>query len=705
MTYNQLERNFLFKNCELLEKIMCENQILNSSEERNIEMNIRLAGQLLDMERQKDPANRDVWIASTRLKVACGNIEEAKKMFMLGCEYLRNDEKLWLEAVDLHEQDPTAVRNIIERAIELNSTSANLWLRAANVETDENIRRQVFREAFKQNFCAPADLNFGRDRFLFGVFSIWPHEETKNVLNDLSAEFPCDERLCLALARFEGLTGNVDDDNDDDDKKIKFNLVKYIDQALITFADNDYAINNRDEWIKEAIIAEGIYSKSSGVAIMKAVMSAFKDDSSSSWIDVADYCISRNACECAYAIYDFLFHAFPSKAKTLLCIMFNDDSLDFTEGVNLNEKVLHSLIHAKINWTIGIYEDARRYFIKAFKEFPAFRTILKNVFLRFSYDDNCCRDESAGSSLWRIISHAEDAWRLNQPETALKILREHHNAEDFALWKLKGQIEEQIQDFESAKQSFETAIGLKADDIQSWLLLSKLEENRGNLPEARKVLVRGRKSVQVQEDTLKVLFLLATVRLEQRAGNNNVAQEILRGLLENFRSSLMALGLIWIEVIIMEPRQTMGEKAIKALEECKDHRYVILEVAKFLFNKGKVKKSRKWFEKIVTKWPRFGDAWAYFYKLENIWGEAKKVEDIKRRFVSSPTSYFGAVWFEYKEKFENRCLSDEDLLHEIAINVTFPGTESTVVNPPEKALTSSTYSKIPKPCKIRFYKQ
>lgn len=657
-----VERNFLYKNREFLEKIMRENPTLGSSEANKNEMNIQVSRQLLKLQREKHKENHDVWIASTDLELACENISVAKEIIMLGCELLPNDEELWLKAVNMHEEDSPTVRNIIFRAIDMKPASAKLWLKAADLKIDEE-RAEVFRRAFIQNFnlesdtiSATSDVFYGYERFLFGVLSIWPNEETESVLKDLLIEFPCKERLWLALVRFEGLKGNVDE------------VEQIIDRALITFADNDYGINNRTEWIKEAIVAEGLYKESAG-KIMKAVMLIFKGDCLTFWIETVDYCISKNASECAYAIYDFLFRAFPRWTVTLLRIMFYQDKLGFINR-NPNKKVLSCLIRAKVNWMLENFEDARGYFMEAFKENSYYKQVFRNVFLQFSLDDDKSRIVDGGSSSWRVLTRVKDALELNEPDTALELLNGYDNFTDFKLWTLKGQIEAQKKDYEAAKKSFENAIALKPNDIQLWLHLSEIEENCGNFSKARMVLEYGRKLQSA--DKQHALFFLAIIRLELRVKNKEAADEILSQLLENSRYSL--LGEVWIEAITMEPRSTMGEKAVDALKKCENHRYVVLEVANLFFNQGNVVKCRKWFEKIVTTWPSFGDAWVYFYKLEKTYGKRRKVEDIKRRFAAASILYSGAVWVEYKEKSENRFLTDEDLLYEIEKKLPLPGT-------------------------------
>lgn len=206
-----------------------------------------------------------------------------------------------------------------------------------------------------------------------------------------------------------------------------------------------------------------------------------------------------------------------------------------------------------------------------------------------------------------------------------------------------------------------------------WLLLSNLEEGFGNISEARKVLEFGR-SFQGPDDDEKVRLYLASIHLELRVGNNDVAKEILRRLHENPRWSWRGKGEIWLETIVMEPRSTRELKTVEALRTCTNHRFVMLAVANMFFSRGDIKKCHKWFNKTIENWPRFFDAWAYFYKFEKLWGTEKKAQDVIRRLnIPDPRPLYGAAWMEYRFKIENQYLTNEEMVYKVAKLLPLPG--------------------------------
>ena len=57
-----------------------------------------------------------------------------------------------------------------------------------------------------------------------------------------------------------------------------------------------------------------------------------------------------------------------------------------------------------------------------------------------------------------------------------------------------------------------------------------------------------------------------------------------------------------------------------ALKKCEHDPHVLLAGSKLIWVERKLKKAREWFMRTVKVEPDFGDAWAYFYKFEQIYG-------------------------------------------------------------------------------------
>lgn len=124
----------------------------------------------------------------------------------------------------------------------------------------------------------------------------------------------------------------------------------------------------------------------------------------------------------------------------------------------------------------------------------------------------------------------------------------------------------------------------------------------------------------------------------------------------------------------MAERNKKKAKVSEALRACGDDKDVMLAAAKLFFIAGKVDKSRKWFNKITELYPKFADAWIYYYKLETIWGTEKSAKRVLTRFIILNEKRFDPFnsewnyskeWRSFKDKIDNWGLIDEELLNVI----------------------------------------
>eukprot|EP00731_Ephydatia_muelleri_P010128 Em0005g714a len=232
---------------------------------------------------------------------------------------------------------------------------------------------------------------------------------------------------------------------------------------------------------------------------------------------------------------------------------------------------------------------------------------------------------------------------------ALAKLEDYENARK--MWMMRGQIEEQKQNTEAARELYNKALKKNPTSISLWLLLSLLEEKAGQVTKARAVLEKAR----LRNPQCPDLWLEAVV-VEVRGGKN-----IGLALMAKAMQECPASRILWAEAIFLEPRPQRRTKSVDALKKCEHDPHVLLAVAKLFWSERKINKAREWFQRAVKIDPDLGDAWAFYYKFELEHGTEAQQEAVLKNCVSAE-SHHGALWCPVSKDIENWQKHTEELL-------------------------------------------
>lgn len=283
------------------------------------------------------------------------------------------------------------------------------------------------------------------------------------------------------------------------------------------------------------------------------------------------------------------------------------------------------------------YERARRLLAKARASAPTPRVMMKSAKLEWALDN------------------LPDA--LNLLEEAVKVFPEYAK-----LWMMKGQIEEQQNQFEHASLTYNTGLKKNQTSIPLWLLTAALEEKRGALTKARSVLERGR-----LKNPKTALLWREAIRIEQRAGLREMANTLLARALQECPQS----GELWAEAIFMESKPQRKTKSVDALKKCEHDPHVLLTVSKLFWSEQKTSKCRDWFNRTVKIDPDLGDAWAYFYKFEMLHGDDAQIADVLERCIAAEPKH-GEKWCDVSKNIENWCFKTADVLSAVVKKLPIP---------------------------------
>ncbi|XP_023222031.1 pre-mRNA-processing factor 6-like [Centruroides sculpturatus] len=234
---------------------------------------------------------------------------------------------------------------------------------------------------------------------------------------------------------------------------------------------------------------------------------------------------------------------------------------------------------------------------------------------------------------------------------------------DFAkLWMMKGQILEQENKIDEAREAYNLGLKKCPTSIPVWLLLSQLEEKGGALIKARSVLEKAR----LRNPKCAELWLEA-VRVELRGGLKDIALTLIAKAMQDCPNS----GILWAEAIFMEARPQRKTKSVDALKRCEHDPHVLLAVSKLFWTERKMNKAREWFNRTVKIDPDLGDAWAYYYKFELLHGTEEQQEDVKKRCVNAEPHH-GEHWCQISKDIANWRKKTEEILVMTANQLSIP---------------------------------
>ncbi|KAI4456602.1 pre-mrna splicing factor [Holotrichia oblita] len=650
---------------------------------------IKKARLLLKSVRETNPNHPPAWIASARLEEITGKVQAARNLIMKGCEENPQSEDLWLEAARL--QPPDTSKAVIAQAARHIPTSVRIWIKAADLETEMKAKRRVFRKALEhipnsvRLWKAAVELENPEDaRILLSraveccstSVELWlalarleTYENARKVLNKARENIPTDKQIWTTAAKLEEANGN------------NSMVEKIIERALTSLSANGVEIN-REQWFKEAIESEKGGHVYCCRAIVKAIIthSVELEDQKHTWMEDAENCVNQGAYECARAVYNYALATFPGKKSIWLRAAYLEKNHGTRESLEslLQRAVAHCpksevlwLMGAKSKWLAGDVPAARGILSLAFQANPNSEEIwLAAVKLESENHEYerarrlLAKARGSAPTPRVMMKSAKLEWSLNDLDASLRLLEEALKVfPDFPkLWMMTGQIYEQRGDYSIAYDTYNTAIKKCPNAIPLWILLSRLEENRNLLIKARSVLERARLKNPKNDQ-----IWLEAIRVELRAGMKDIALAMLAKALQECPNS----GILWAESIFLEARPQRKTKSVDALKKCEHDPHVLLAVSKLFWSERKIGKCREWFGRTLKIEPDFGDAWAYWYRFEQLHGTPDQQEEIKQRCLAAEPHH-GELWCSVSKNIRNWSLNMEQILIAVAKEVVIP---------------------------------
>jgi pre-mRNA-processing factor 6 len=647
---------------------------------------INKARLLLKSVRDTNPKHGPGWIASARVEEAAGKILQARKLIQEGCETCPSNEDVWLEAARLHP--PNVAKSILATAVRRIPTSTKIFLRAADLETNDASKKAVLRKALEANptsvklWKAAIELEDADDaRILLSVavekipdsVEMWlalarleSYENARRVLNQARKALPGDRAIWIAAAKLEESQHHVDI------------VDKIIDKAVKSLQKHD-AVVTRSQWLEEAEHAEHAQAPLTCAALVRYTLGIGVDleDRLRTWADDAKDALSRGSVCTARAIIAHALASFPTKRNLWMQAVDMErkhgspETLDevLAEASKRLPKVeLFWLFRAKERWSAGEIEKAREILTEAFAENPNSEAVwLAASKLEWETGEI----ERARLLLQRARERAPSgrvfmkSALLEREEglftDALALIDEGIKVyPDIAkLYMMGGQIcsddlEKNKDSLDKARQYYQKGLQDSPSTAVIWILASRLEERAhtfdsqkaagAGTTKARSLLELARLKNQKNPE-----LWLEAIRMERRAGNEGLANTLMARALQECPAS----GLLLAENIRTAPRVERKSRSADAIKRCPEDPHVISAVASLFASDRKNDKARKWFNKAVSLDPDLGDTWARYYAFELKYGNAAQQADVKARCVKVDPKH-GEIWTGVMKDMKNR---------------------------------------------------
>lgn len=474
---------------------------------------------------------------------------------------------------------------------------------------------------------------------------------------------------------------------------------KFIDRALIAYSDNGFEIK-AFEWIEH--IDETMRKFGFRIIFFDKFISALIQ----SIVGLGDEKeLEKFLKQTSHPEKFYLIHkvqAYPKNKHVWIQAIFHEwtgyDDCELLMKTAcehfLSEVNLRNLIYAKCKWINNEFGAAERLFKIVIADAGWNREIVEiyEEFQKYLKKDRAERhelyqqiiidiDPSDEEAVYHVIGQEDkkddiqrglkDDLAFGEYKIVHKVLTKLLLVEpkDSESYFIKAQAEMKLGKLNYAAENFEAG-----NFLLEW---AQLEEKRGNLSKAREILEHARaksSNEDFEEDTeKKVRAWIASICFVLRANEKDEAQTLLAQAMKIWPES----GKLWAQAIFMEDGTDGISREFKYLEACErlrlDYKYILLSAAKLKLIDGNADEARYKFNEAVDKYPSFGDAWIYFYKLERLWGSEESSREVLIRFIKETLEYNmkGELWDASQGDIDNWGLTDEELLVLTANRIDF----------------------------------
>lgn len=636
-----------------------------------------------------NPKHAPGWIAAARLEKETGKLAAARAVIAKGCEMCSQNVDVWLENARM--QTPRNAKAVLAKAVRHIPGAVKIWIASASLESDIKLKKAILRRALEMvpnsvvlwkaavQLENPEDARIMLSRAVEMVpqsVEMWlalarleTYTKAQQVLNRARHVIPTEPQIWITAAKLEEANGNHN--------RVDAIIVK----AVKSLAAHQVVID-REAWLTEAENSEKSGSVLTCQAIVKATIGIGVDeqDRKATWLSDAETYLNKRSIETARAIFAYILTIFPGKKSVWLRAAQLERQYGTRDSLDelLKNAVKYCpqaetlwLMSAKERWLADDVVGARSILNAAFRANPDSEQVwLAAVKLESENDQNenarmllaKARERAGTARVWMKSAKLERA--LNNREKEITLLFEAINLypNDWKLWAMMAENLAKKEEFDKAADAYKKAVKNCPTAVDLWLCYAAFEQTQStSVSKARSILETARLK-NPNNDRL----WLASIRLEEKAGKDKVAQQQLAKALQECESS----GLLWAHAIAADPRPLRKARSYDALKRCSDDPHVFTAVAKLFWIDRKVRKARNWFNRAVTVDPDLGNTWAWFYKFETEHGSADKQKSVVKRCKEADPRH-GDLWCKVSKRVTTKeTHKTDEVLKEVSASLS-----------------------------------
>lgn len=615
------------------------------------EDNLKKMRLILQSYRKSDPKKPEGWIASARLEEKSRKIKIAQNIIEQGCENCPRSEDVWLESIRLNAIDNHVCKVLVAKGIKFIPNSLQLWLKAAELESEIFNKQRVIRKAIQE---LPSKEELWK--LIVGFES--NTEEVLKILKKAVEFVPKSIDLWTALIKLQNSVdaklslGTV--------RKIlpneplvwiltiyteeKFNSECTINDLVGILEGGIKELNNNgiemplSQWLYEAHLLEKEWkaTKSSESLIIAALGSQNSDLVTPQMLDMV---ISMEDCISKVVVYKTLLKFNPAKFSlwkllkntcekvgqldqlyiTFETLLFENDE----DNSIIKQHPILPLMYSKEVWKFGgDIEKAKNIIERTLKILPTNVEIwLAKIKLlcqssEFEQVEDTFHEAmellklSSNSNLERLYYKYISFLRYRFDNKKAIELLETEYLDKFStcnkLYLQWGQIYCDIGEYKKCQESFSIGTKKLPNSSLLWISLARLYENILNKP----IKARSTLDIAIIKNPNQELLYLEKAQLEKRLRNESQATLLVSQGLQKFPKS----SSLWVEKIrLLNTKKCSFKKTIfqDALKATSNSYQVLLEIGLSFYRERQYSTSLKWLERATKGNSQYGDSWLW----------------------------------------------------------------------------------------------
>ena len=643
--------------------------------------------------RETNPHSPQNWIASARLEYDARKFNRARSLVQEGCEKCPKSEELWLTNLEFNLDDIPASKVIVADAIRYNFKSISLWFKAVELEHDNLSKVRILRKALELQPKIPA---------LW--LEIIKYEQDKNIsikmIQKATEIIPDSLEVWTALADLQDvddsittLTSSINYISDEKKYKVWITVAKLEEER----SSNEVKINrlidkgfdildgasNFEEWFNQAKICENEKRILTCRSIILKLLTNNSENNIDKLIDLAKEEHAENHIEVSNSILFFITSKYPDQINSWIeFLKLKKDTKDFQALFLAYEMAITALpkcvelylMYAKDKMKFDEdFEKVRSILADALEQMPTSEEVWiftiefeikvgTKLVIRDLFETCLNSLPNPSINIWK--KRIDFEIKLGNYKSALDIsttaLDKH--PDDCSLYLLKAEINEEINDFNSARAIIDSGIKKCKNNELLYLHLAQIyEKHFSNFVRSRSILEEA-----LAKHPKSDILHHARVSLELRSGNKVHCDRLLSKALTLIPSS----AILWCENIRMASKQQARNVYAMALKKTNDNPMVILTIAHDLWKNGKIDKAYQFFKACIGKDPEYGDAYIYYYAFLLKFGSKEEMKDLEEQLSKHFELFYGSYWKELIKKDGNKSTGHIQLVRDAAVDVS-----------------------------------